>query len=353
MATIQARRTKSGDLRYKATIRLKGHPTETATFHRETDAKRWIQDTESAIREGRHFKTSVARRRTVGELIARYVDEVLPTKPRSAPKQLAQLEWWHSEIGALTLANVTPDILADCRNKLLRGPGRRGENRSPSTVVRYMAALSHVFSVAVREYGWIESNPMRKVTKPKEPAGRSRFLSDLERDRLLEACRASDAPYLYPIVVLALSTGMRQGEILGLDWDDVDLRSGTVTLRETKNGETRVVPLAGHALEVMRSHAKVRRLDSILVFPSPRDPTKPWSPRAPWNKALAIADLKDFRFHDLRHSAASYLAMNGATPPEIAAVLGHKTLQMVKRYAHLSEPHTRDLVARMNQKIFG
>lgn len=353
MATIQARRTRSGVLRYKATIRLKGHATETATFHRKTDAKRWIQEVESAIREGRYFKTSVARRRTLAELINRYQTEVLPTKPKSAVKQFAQLEWWRHELGALTLANVTPDVLAECRNRLLRGPGRKGQTRSPSTVVRYMAALSHVFTVAVREYGWIESNPLRKVTKPKEATGRTRFLSDAERERLLEACRYSNSTFLYPVVVTALATGMRQGEILGLRWDDVDLRSGTITLLETKNGEVRVVPLTGHALDVMRSHGKVRRLDSPLVFPSRRDAAAPWSPRASWNEALRQADIQDFRFHDLRHSAASYLAMNGATPPEIAAVLGHKTLQMVKRYAHLSEPHTRALVARMNKKIFG
>ena len=353
MATIQTRRTNSGDLRYKATVRLKGHPTETATFARKTDAKRWVQEVESAIREGRYFKTSVARRRTLGELIDRYCSEVLPTKPKSAPKQFGQLQWWREEIGALTLANVTPDILADCRSKLLRGPGRRGQAKSPSTVVRYMAALSHVFTVGVREYGWLDSNPMQKVTKPKEPSGRTRFLSDAERERLLKACRESDAPLLYPIVVLALSTGMRQGEILGLHWDNVDLKSGTITLLETKNGETRVVPLAGYALEIMRAHGKVRQLNSPFVFPSLGNTQKRWDLRAPWNRALREAELVDFRFHDLRHSAASYLAMNGATPPEIAAVLGHKTLQMVKRYAHLSEPHTRALVARMNRRIFG
>jgi integrase len=139
----------------------------------------------------------------------------------------------------------------------------------------------------------------------------------------------------------------------------VDLHQGRITLHETKNGERRVVPLAGKALELLQAHAKVRRLDTPLLFPSKvRDPkTKvpvgPMDLRTPWENALKTAGIEDFRFHDLRHSAASYLAMNGASLAEIAEVLGHKTLQMVKRYSHLSEAHTAGVVARMNARIFG
>jgi integrase len=220
-----------------------------------------------------------------------------------------------------------------------------------------MAALSHAFTIAVREWGWIEDSPMRKVTKPKESRGRVRFLSDEERNRLLKACRESSNPYLYPVVVLALSTGMRRGEIMDLTWDKVDLSRGRAILHETKNGDYRAAPLAGHALELLKELAKVRRIDSNLLFPSkeiqPQKPQKPVDLRDPWDAAVERAGIHDFRFHDLRHSAASYLAMNGASLSEIAEVLGHKTLQMVKRYAHLSEGHTASVVASMNQKIFG
>jgi integrase len=101
----------------------------------------------------------------------------------------------------------------------------------------------------------------------------------------------------------------------------------------------------------------VRRIDSNLLFPAkeitPQKPQKPINLRRDWEAALKVAEIQDFKFHDLRHSAASYLAMNGASLAEIAEVLGHKTLQMVKRYAHLSEGHTARVVESMNQKIFG
>jgi integrase len=219
-------------------------------------------------------------------------------------------------------------------------------------VNRYLGALSHAFSIAVKEWGWLEDSPMRKVSKPREPRGRVRFLSDEERTRLLDACQGSHNPYLSAIVTLALATGARRGELLGLRWPDVDLRRGTLTFHQTKNRERRAVPLTGQALALMCEHAKVRRLDTALVFPNPTG-TKPATIRAAWEGAVEHADIKDFRFHDLRHSAASYLAMSGASLAEIAEVLGHKTLAMVKRYAHLSEAHTRNVVARMNQAIFG
>lgn len=139
---------------------------------------------------------------------------------------------------------------------------------------------------------------------------------------------------------------------MSLTWEDVDLHQGRATLHETKNGERRVVPLSGKALELLKAHAKVRRLNTSLLFPG-KNPQKPMDLRTPWESALKKAGIEDFRFHDLRHSAASYLAMNGASLAEIAEVLGHKTLQMVKRYAHLSEAHSAGVMERMNARIFG
>ncbi|MCP5361139.1 MAG: site-specific integrase [Hyphomicrobiales bacterium] len=351
MATIEKRQSDSGSS-YRVKVRLKGHPIETATFERLTDAKKWAQATEAAIREGRYFKTSEARRHTLADMIDRYMRDVLPTKPKSEAKQKNQLIWWKDAIGAYTLADVTPAMISEQRDRLLNGITYRGTKRSPSTVVRYMAALSHAFTIAVREWGWLEDSPMRKVRKPKEPRGRVRFLSDTEREKLLTACAVSENPFLYPVVILALSTGMRYGEIMHLTWDDVNTEQGYVILHETKNGERRRVPLAGRALQEVRALAKVRRIDTVLLFPDARK-NQPASLRRAWDKAVAAAEIDDFRFHDLRHSAASYLAMNGASLAEIAEVLGHKTLQMVKRYSHLSEAHTASVVAKMNERIFG
>jgi integrase len=154
------------------------------------------------------------------------------------------------------------------------------------------------------------------------------------------------------VVVLALSTGARKNELLALKWQDVSLQRGMITLHETKNGERRALPLQGYAHQLISDHAKVRRLDCDYVFPSEKK-KQPIDIRTAWENTVERAELEDFRFHDLRHSAASYLAMNGASLAEIAEVLGHKTLQMVKRYAHLSEAHTSKVVASMNEKIFG
>ncbi|HEY9869138.1 MAG TPA: site-specific integrase, partial [Candidatus Obscuribacterales bacterium] len=171
---------------------------------------------------------------------------------------------------------------------------------------------------------------------------------------LLDACQSATCPYLYAVVVLALSTGMRYGEIMNLRWSDVDLVKGRIILQDTKNGERRNVPLTGHAHQEIEKLSKIRRIDTDFLFPNTNfgEKARPYEIRKSWNTALKTAEIENFRFHDLRHSTASYLAMNGATPGEIAEVLGHKTLQMVKRYAHLSEAHTRSVVQTLNDRLF-
>lgn len=352
MASIEKRITPEGSITYRVKVRLKGFPIQTATFERLTDARKWAQQTEAAIREGRHFKTTEAKRHTLGEAIDRYVKQVLPTKPKSKKAQAVQLNWWKVNLGSYSLADITPALIGESRDKLGQGMTPRNLLRTPATVNRYLAALSHLFTIAVKEWGWTDNNPLQKVIKMKEPRGRVRFLSDDERGRLLAACKESENPYLYIAVVLALSTGARRMEILNLTWKDVDLVRGIITLHETKNGERRILPLVSHALELMQQHAKVRQLNTDLVFPG-HNLKNPMDIRTPWETVLKRAEIADFRFHDLRHSAASYLVMNGASLAEIAEVLGHKTLQMVKRYAHLSDAHTSKIVARMNEQIFG
>jgi integrase len=215
-----------------------------------------------------------------------------------------------------------------------------------------MALLSQAFTIAVQEWEWLDNNPMHKVRKPSLPQPRARFLSDRERARLLDACKSSPCHLLYPVVVVALATGARYSEVMNLTWQQVDLDRGVARLETTKNKERRTLPLAHHALEVMKAHHEREGFPQEgWVFPR-EDGQAPMEIRKHWEAALDAADVRNFRFHDLRHSAASYLAMNGASLAEIAEVLGHKTLQMVKRYAHLSDAHIVDVVARMNKKIF-
>lgn len=357
MATIQKRLTSDGKTAYRVLVRLKGYPATSATFERLTDAKDWAQKTEAAMKERRYFKDNEAKKHTIAETIDRYLARTEKTNPKRYREIKPMLEWWKKEIGHCILADLTKTIISEKVEKLAahRRKLRNGKEkpRSAARVNRFCSALSHVFTITVNEWEWMESHPMQKIKPMKEPRGRVRYLDNDERERLLTACKASDNTYLYAIVVMALSTGARLNEIMTLRWKDVDFDRSTITLHETKNGERRLIPLAGHALDTMRDHAKVRNIKSDVVFPAPKDPTKPYYIRTSWHTAVKNAKITDFRFHDLRHSAASYLAMSGATPSAIADVLGHKSLQMVKRYAHLSEAHTHAVVASMNQKIFG
>ena len=352
MATIEKRTTNSATS-YRAKVRLKGYPTQSATFARLTDAKKWVQDTESAIREGRHFKTSESKKHTIKELVERYIKEILPQKPKSTIDQKTQLGWWKNSIGSFSLADVTPALIIEYRSKLaLEKSERKGAKRSNATVNRYCSVLSHAFTIAVKEWNWMQENPMMKIKKLKEPRGRVRFLNDEERERLLEACQESSSPFLYILVVLGISTGARKMEIRSLEWKDVDLNRGMIILHDTKNGERRSLPLVGIAKDLMKAHYKNRNKNTELVFPAKNLQT-PIDIRTPFETVLQKAEIEDFKWHDLRHSCASYLAMNGATLAEIAGVLGHKTLSMVKRYSHISDAHTAGVVERMNSKIFG
>jgi integrase len=350
MARIKTRTVADGTLRYTAEVRLKGHKPDTATFKRLTDAKKWIQNTESAIREGRHFQAVEAKKHSVSDMISRYCSEYLPDNlqktysPKEQSERTSRLNWWSSKIGHSLLSDITQQLIDEHLSKM---------TQSPATRDKYLKNLSHVFTIAINKWGWLHENPAKKVTSPTLPRGRVRFLDDDERAKLLKACKQSPNPLLYPCVILALSTGMRQMEQMQLVWSDVNLKHGYLILHETKNGERRRVTLAGTCLELLNEHAKIRRLDSQLLFPSNRNPQKPIELRKAFANALKAAEINNFKWHDLRHCTASYLAMNGASLAEIAEVLGHKTLAMVKRYSHLSEGHVSSVVTSMNEKIFG
>ena len=363
MASIVKRTAQDGSVSYRVQVRIKGFPSQSATFARLTDAKRWEQETEVDIRSGKYFKGIEAKKHSFAEMIDRYLAEIMPLKPQCIPAQKKQLNWWKDQLGDYMLADVTASMINEKRhmlageiirsvNVIVEGKTvRRDVKRAPATVNRYTAALSHAFSVAAIEWEWLENSPMRKVRKLKEPRGRIRFLSDNERDRLITTCKENTDTILHIALILALGTGARKMEILGLRWQDVDFKRKVITLQKTKNGEIRVLPLTGYGLQLLEAHAAKEHSDTDFVFPN-KFGTAPVSIKRCWKTAVKEAGIDNFRFHDLRHSAASYLAMNGASLPELAEVLGHKTLAMVKRYAHLSEPHTINVVSRMNDVIF-
>ena len=299
----------------------------------------------------------------MADLIDRYIKDFLPTAGlKNLAPRIAHLLVWRDMLGALTLAEVMPAKIVVARTRLLNEDTKRHRKMAPASSNRYLASLRHCLNIGVREFQLLDDNPIRKVRQMPEPRGRVRFLTDEERDELLAQCKAFSAA-LHTIVVIALSTGARRGEILGLRWADVDLQRGRLVFLDTKNGDRRSAPLTGFASDCLRAHAKVRRLDTDLVFPggtrraekiTPDDASaRPLVIDKMFNDCIALAGITNFHFHDLRHTAASWLAMDGATLAEIAEVLGHKTLAMVKRYSHLTEGHTRGVVERMNLAKLG
>ena len=353
MAQIRERIKKNGKKSYFVRIRMKGKPEATASFERLTDARLWASSTETEIREGRYTKSTEAQRHTLSDLVDRYIRDVLPRKPKIRAEYTLQLKWWANQIGDVLLSDLTPSLISEHRDLLCCKITNRKSIISNSRVNRYMSALSSTISTAVREWEWMEDNPLRKISKLKEPRGRVRYLTNEERESLLTACKESHNTDLYLTVILAISTGGRRAEIWGLRWKCVDLKNGFITFEETKNDEPRSVPLAGHAFELMMERSKVPRIDTDLVFPSPKNPQNRFDFRRPFQIALKDAQIEDFRWHDLRHCAASYLVMAGVDMRTVAEILGHKTLQMTQRYTHLSPEHLKDAVAKMNLKIFG
>ncbi len=371
MATINKHTSKEGETTYRVRIQLKGYPVQSATFKRLTDAKKWAASTESAIREGRHFKTAESKKHTLSDALERYRRDILPLQFTAKEQRTRRfiLDWWDDKLGYCVLADLTPALFAECRDVLIKTPSKtkKGENLSGDTIKRYFLTISAVLKTCVVDWAWLQQSPLKdaEIKLPPPGKGRVRFLDDDERGRLFKACRESEQPWLYLAVILAISTGMRQGELMNLywkvpnnpptdsAWGVVELHRDAIILHQTKNGDKRRVPLVGQAKELLKQHAKLRRLDSDLVFPGDASPDKPISFKRCWGTALKEAGIDNFKWHDLRHCTASYLAMNGASLAEIAEVLGHKTLQMVNRYAHLSDGYVSSVVESMNAKILG
>ena len=356
MGTIRKRKTaevrngqgkiiKHSRTRYRAEIFLQGHPRVSQTFWDRKIAERWVRDTEDAMKAGSYAKQKIAQGQTVTKMIDRYIEEELP-KLRSAQTVKNQLLWWREKYGSNSLSLFSSMQILEGRDELVKA------GKSPATVNRYLAALSSCLTHATKHWQLLQDNPCSNVPKLKEPAGRTRFLDDDERKRLLEACSAV-SPSLHLAVVLALSTGARRMSVWSLRWRDIDLSEGkeTVVFPDTKNRSDVHLPLCGPVVKLLLEHRKIRRLNSDLLFPSKIDAQKPFDFKAPFARALKQAKIDGFRWHDLRHSAASYLAQQGVDLRRIAAILGHKSLSMSLRYSHLNVEHLRSDLKEMTGRL--
>lgn len=352
MASIQKRKKANGDYSYRVRIRVEGAPFVTNTFPTRKEAIAFARRMEAEIRAGRYFGREEDKEKTFAEFIDRYIEKELPKNPKNYAKQKMLLTWWRSHLGSYFLCHITPAMIAHLRDKLMSEMTQRKKIRTSSTTNRYIAALSKALKIVCKEWHWIKENPVDKISRPKENKPRERYLEVEEINLLLSLCKKSKSPHLYAITVFALATGARKGEILGLKHSDIDYNRSTATFRDTKNGETRTVHLSQPILDILNAEKRKRMVLSEYVFPN-QTGKGPADIRSAWDKAVADAKLKDVCFHSLRHTAASHLAMQGASTLEISKILGHKTLRMVNLYSHLSTASTAPILNRMNEDILG
>lgn len=349
-------------IKYKVRIRVKGYPTMTATFDKKTAANQWIAEHEPLMKQGKHISDYEAKKHTLSELIDRYIDVELPKrKLNDQNKYKMQLEWWRRHIGAYLLSKITPAVLSECKELLIKEPSPKAKKtfspRSQATANRYMACLSSVLTVAVNEWQWIDENPMHKVKKYTEKANKDRFLNDDEIASLLNACKTFELKgdnynqETYLFVLIALSTGARYSEIHKLQWKDVDLKNKMFYFLDTKNGDNRGVAMSETVYKELVEFKKIRNIKSNYLFTT-KDGNKLIDMHVRFYKVLEVSGIETCRFHDLRHTVASHIAMNGGSLLDIAQVTGHKTMQMVKRYSHLTQKHTRELLQHTTDEMF-
>lgn len=351
MANIRVRSGKHG-VTYQAQVRLAGQRQVTKSFPNRAKAKTWARDLESALSKGEHADSEAERRR-----LAAACDQYIKTHPDIASDHKRIVNWWKDTHGRRTLAKVTSPWLTGIRDDLAAGSYKVGpvdaqteRKRKPGTVNRSITYLRTVLSYCV-EIGWMPRSPaVKKLPEEK----RVRFLSDDELKALTTALEACDERVMLPFVYCAISSGARAGELLSLEWKDVDKERGVAIIHKSKNNDGRKLYIRGRALELLKEYSKVRKLKSPGVFLLNSGAPLTHSVYGKlFRDALAKAKITDFRFHDLRHCCASFLAQNGATLLEIQQVLGHRTPTMTARYAHLVESHVEAVVDRVMKDKLG
>lgn len=339
---------------WRAQIRRKGAPSISRTFDLKADAEAWAREIEREYQRGNIAALrNDAGRVTIGDVAKLYIEKVVPQKKDNSAGTYAAKA--RDKFGAYFLANVRSIDVAAWRDDLL------DESYSPQTVIHHLNALSSLFGYAEREMSIAlpSGNPVKAIAKPRQPKARDRRLRAGELDYLLRATDGARAVGVREIIILAIETSMRLGELLSLEWSRIDIETpksgapfGTAHLTDTKNATSRTVALSSAAVAALQ--ALPRRMDGQdgKVFR--------WKPNKEngsfekvWQRNLARARdlyrsdceraaerpdsafLADLRFHDLRHEATSRLFEKGLGVMDVASMTGHKTLEMLKRYTHI------------------
>jgi integrase len=316
---------------WRVKIRRKGFPNQTRSFDTKAQAQRWARDLERDMDRGFFVDRTESEKNSLRDLIERYAREVTPTKRGAGPEFSRLNAMMLRPIGEIKVAALSSKHIAAYRDQRLK-------QVSSGTVIKELNHLSHIIETARREWGiQLPENPVKLVRRPPSPKSRNRRLIAEEAQRLVEACADARNPFLLPTVILAMETAMRQGELISLNWKHISLKKRTVFLPDTKNGESRGVPLSTTATDILRS---LPRSINVQVFPGVTGEAV----KRAFIRACRRAQIEDFHFYDLRHEATSRWFEKGLNAIEVASITGHKTLQMLKRYTHL---RTEDLVKKL------
>jgi integrase len=308
---------------WQARVIRKGFPDETATFKTKSEALEWSRDVETGMDAGRYRRSKGAEDMLFGDLLRRYRESVTPLKRGATDEAIRLKALERRRMAKLAVVNVTPQAIAAFRDERLA-------ECSPATVIRDLAVLSSIFNHARREWSISCANPVQMVRKPASPPGRDRVLSSDEEIRLLAAA----APVgrrnglLQPLLIVAVETAMRRGELLALRWEHLHLAKRCAYLPLTKNGTARWVPLSSRAVGALEG---LQSYGEGVVFP-----IAPAALDKCFKRACGRAEIANLRFHDLRHTATTRLSSKLPNVVELAAVTGHHSLQMLKRYYHPS-----------------
>jgi HAD superfamily hydrolase (TIGR01509 family) len=342
MATIVL--TPSGT--YKALVRMRGWPTTSKTFRLKRDAVDWARRTEDEMVRGVYISRTGSERMTLQEALQRYLTEVTPTKkPTTQRSEKITAQHLIGYLGKYSMAALSSELVASYRDH------RLAAGKSNNTVRIELAMLSNLFTIAIQEWGLgLVHNPVAAIRKPSPGQGRDRRLTEDEERKLLEAVEAHSNPMLAWVVKVAIETGMRQSEILGLRLNQVDLHSRVVRLLDTKNNSARTVPLNAAATATFKSALEnpLRPKETDLVFfgePGRDGKRRPYQFAKIWGDVKEAVGVSDLHFHDLRHEAVSRLVENGLSDQEVASISGHKSMQMLRRYTHL---RAEDLVSKLD-----
>ena len=292
-------------------------------------AMRIFDKVKGEVAERKWFEKLPGEDRTFKELMAKYLEEHSIPKKSSSERDKASLLHLSPYFGDYAITEITPKTINEYKNT------RRLEGASPATINREIALMKHAFNLALKEWAWVSDNPVLKVSMEKEPPSRDRWLSYEEEVNLL----AASPQWLKEIIVFAAETGCRRGEILSIQWKDVDTFQKTVTIFGKKTGERRTIPLTERAFEVLKGREKVRTNireitgDLVFTYPAGRK-VNIHTLRSAFEDALMKAEIQHFRFHDLRHTFATRLAQTGVDPYTIQKLMGHTSFTTTQRYAH-------------------